>query len=156
MTKLFFITGLAVVMGVSVGLQLKTKTPAEPPVTEQPIIEEFDITKVGSHLYVPTHQQDVWISVLEWCESKGDNTAINPQDSDGTPSYYAFQFKPHTFKSYGIKYGLLRDDLEPEDYMNLLSIYEYQHEIVTRMVGDSEVDWHQEFPKCVQIYGLPP
>ena len=131
-------------------------TYAESPTLGQAIIEEFDITKIGLHLYTPTHQQEIWVSVLEWCESKGNNTAINPLDRDGTPSYYAFQFKPSTFKGYGIKYGLLREDLEPEDYLNFLSVYAYQREIVNRMLNDPDVNWHQEFPQCVLIHGLPP
>src|SRR3990167_5126855 len=147
MKKKILITALVVFGSFS------TPTYAESPNGEQAIIEEIDLTEIGSHLYKPTHQQDVWVSVLEWCESRGNNNAINPMDRDGTPSWYAFQFKPATFKGYGIKYGLLRDDLEPEDYLNFLSMYDYQREIVNRMLNDPDVVWTQEFPQCVLTHG---
>lgn len=98
-------------------------------------------------LAVLTHPQEVWVSVLEWCESRGVKTAINPMDRDGTPSYYSFQFKPATFEYYREKYGLPEADI---------SDYNTQKEIVRRMIGDPDVQWNQEFPDCVRKHGLPP
>lgn len=34
------------------------------------------------------HRLETWLSALEWCESQGVGTAINPEDLDGTPSYF--------------------------------------------------------------------
>lgn len=45
-----------------------------------------------------SHQQEIWMAALEWCESRGNNSAINWYDKDGTASYYAFQFKPGTLR----------------------------------------------------------
>ena len=103
-----------------------------------------------------THQQDLWIGRLEWCESSGDNEAINKIDLDGTPSYYAFQFKPSTFKYYAIKYKILSDDLEDEDYFNWMGDYEKQRKVVEKMVNDPGIDWYQQFPDCTRRLGLPP
>lgn len=49
------------------------------------------------------HRQEVWISALEWHESRGRNSALNPKDRDGTPSYSNFQWKPSTFIGYAKK-----------------------------------------------------
>lgn len=108
-----------------------------------------------------SHQQKVWIFALEFCESKGKGIeAINPKDLDNTPSYYHFQWKPSTFKSYAIKYKLLRNDLEYEDYFNWMSDYDLQYKIVSRMVNDKNITPHiwrnVLFPGCIKRLGLPP
>lgn len=109
--------------------------------------------------YVPTHAQTVWIHALEWCESRGRVSAVNPKDSDNTPSYYSFQFKPSTFKGYALKYKLLKpEDLDTnEELMKQLSSYELQKSIVTEMLNDKKVKWQNEFPMCVtKKIGYPP
>lgn len=112
---------------------------------------------VGTGQYEPTHPQLVWTYALEWCESRGVSTAVNPKDKDGTPSYYNFQWKPETFKGYAVRYGLLPASLELADYQNWMSDYELQREIVHRMLNDKAVTWPQEFPDCVlRKVGRPP
>jgi len=107
--------------------------------------------------YEVTHATEVWISTLEWCESRGRGVdAINPNDSDGTPSYYHFQFKPTTFKYYVVKYGLALSGLEDEDYWNLMTDYETTREVVRAMTLDSNVRFEKEFPMCVKMHGFPP
>lgn len=103
-----------------------------------------------------THRQDVWLYVLEWCESKGKPTAINQVDRDGTPSYYSFQFKPGTFKTYGEKYGIIKSGHTYAEIMELLKSYELQRSIVTEMIRDPKTNWEQQFPNCVRTYGRPP
>ena len=117
---------------------------SKPKVEIQTLVPEYD------------HKRETWISALEWCESNGNNNAINEKDLDGTASYFAFQFKPSTFKHFAIKYGLLPANLEYEDYFNWMSVYEKQREIVRRMIDDPEVKWSQQFPACTKKIGLPP
>lgn len=105
-----------------------------------------DITPVPHETL--THQQQVWVSALEWCESNGIPTALNPKDRDGTPSYGAFQFKPSTFALYAKSYGMA----STTDYKD----YDAQKSIVERMVGDPAVRWEQQFPDCVRKLGRPP
>lgn len=50
------------------------------PITAPPVVEMPKLT----------HQQEVWIYALEFCESRGNTEAINPKDLDGTPSYGAY------------------------------------------------------------------
>jgi len=103
------------------------------------------------------HQREVWLSALEWCESRGVKTAINPEDKDLTPSYFSYQFKPKTFKYYSVKYGLLPPDLEDEDYFNWMSDYDVARDVVRHMIDDPKVKWAQEFPDCVlRKVGYPP
>ncbi len=103
-----------------------------------------------------THEQEVWLHALEWCESRGVKTAINPQDLDGTPSYYSFQFKPSTFKQFGIKYGLFPRAIKDEEITSKLDDYSLQKKIVSIMINDSAVRWSREFPACVRALGRPP
>ena len=96
--------------------------------------------------YIPTSQQEIWLSALEWCESNGKHTAINPKDLDGTPSYGAYQFKPSTFDLFSKKYNV-QGELMDRDTQRL---------IVSQMINDNTVRWEQQFPACTKKLGRPP
>jgi hypothetical protein len=103
-----------------------------------------------------SHRQEVWLNVLEWCESRGDPTALNPEDRDGTPSYGAFQFKLSTLHHYATLYGVIRD-VEKDEIMNLINDYDIQRKTVAEMIlHQNDINWHQQFPACVKKFGLPP
>lgn len=104
-----------------------------------------------------TYAQEVWISALEWCESRGIPSAVNEKDRDGTASYYSFQFKPGTFRSLGEIYSIIPADISQPVLKDMLKDTEVQKDIVRGMVKDMDnVDWHQQFPVCIQNIGLPP
>ena len=96
-----------------------------------------------------THQQEVWISALEWCESRGKPEAINPKDRDNTPSYGSFQFKPSTLDYYAKIYGIATTTVMDSDV---------QRRVVEAMVLDGKnINWSQQFPDCVlHKVGRPP
>jgi hypothetical protein len=105
-------------------------------------------TPVAHAAIALTHEQQVWLDALEWQESQGKAGAINPKDSDGTPSYGCFQFKPGTFNYYSQKYGIATT--------SIMSCAE-QTAIVTAMIQHrNEIDWHSQFPASVAHLGLPP
>lgn len=109
--------------------------------------------------YVPTQAQEVWISALEWCESRARPAAINAEDVDGTPSYYSFQFKPSTFKWLALKYEILslEDVSTDEKVMEQIKNRDVQRDIVRGMVGDKSIKFHNQFPDCVnRKIGPPP
>lgn len=117
------------------------------------------VTYVAPEVVKPlvTHAQGVWISALEWCESRGKVTAINPKDRDNTPSYYSFQFKPGTFKYYGERYEVIEKELSNEVIMEQMKLQEKQKEIVEHMVADQKnIEWSHQFPDCVKKLGKPP
>lgn len=98
-----------------------------------------------------------WINALEWCESNGDNTAINKIDRDGTASYYAFQFKPSTFRGYATQYGIIEKGVDDMELMELLADYELTRSTVWRMMQDPAVRFENQFPDCVRKHiGHPP
>lgn len=107
---------------------------------------------------VLSHQQEVYLYALEWCESKGVQTAVNPKDRDGTPSYYSFQFKPGTFKWLVVKYGILnKEDVDTlEKVKKNMADYELQKLIVKHMLFDKNIKFKQQFPDCVLKLGQPP
>jgi len=121
---------------------LKTKTAEIYKLNEriEKLLAERDPEKLMSH------QRDVWLAVLEWCESNGITTAINPKDLDGTASFGAFQFKPSTFRGYQEKYGIQGELMD----------YDAQLEILKRMLDDKDVKWEKEFPACIKKIGKPP
>lgn len=115
-------------------------------------------TSTVSKVYEPTHAQTVWLHALEWCESAGNKSAINPEDKDHTPSYYSFQFKPSTFKAYALKYEILKkEDVDTsKELMEQLKNYNNQFQVVASMINDPSVRWRSQFPGCVAKLGLPP
>lgn len=104
----------------------------------------------------PDHRLEVWLSALEWCESQGNGEAVNPNDLDGTPSYFWYQFKPGTFWAYGNQYGLLpagatRDGILEKEMKD----YELTRDIVRHMAQDPAVDMWGQFPGCMRKIGAP-
>lgn len=94
-----------------------------------------------------SYEQKAWLGSLEWCESRGNPEAVNPKDLDNTPSYGLLQFKPGTFDLYS---GIYR--IATTSYMAPAE----QEEIVTDMILKGGINWHQQFPACVKLLGLPP
>jgi len=107
-----------------------------------------------------SHPQEVWLYALEWCESRGVITSVNPNDKDNTPSYYSHQFKPGTFKSFGEKYGLIEKGKTDEEIKLLMKDYDLTIKIMQQMILDKDITAHEWryslFPGCIKKLGLPP
>jgi len=105
-----------------------------------------------------SHAQEVYIYALEWCESRGVQTAVNPKDRDNTPSYYSWQWKPSTFLEFGLQYKVLPKGTTLAQATELMKQYDLQHAVITAMVLDGRhINWAQQFPDCVTRHiGLPP
>lgn len=102
-----------------------------------------------------SHAQKVWLGALEWCESHGDPTAINPEDNDGTPSYGPYQFKPDTLIFFSKKY--LTIFIDKNNVMEAIMDYSVQRATVEAMVLHREdIRWDRQFPGCVKKLGPPP
>lgn len=102
------------------------------------------------------HRLETWLSALEWCESQGKGDAINPNDLDGTPSYFWYQFKPGTFLGYGVQYGLLAYTTPLEGIIDReMQDYELTRDIVRHMAQDHAVDLWGQFPGCMAKIGAP-
>ena len=131
---------IAVVTGIIIGLAgarlLIGETVPEP------------LPKPAAVMPALTHQQKAWLGALEWCESRGRPSAINPKDRDGTPSYGILEFKPSTFALFAGIYGTG----STTDYMNA----DEQEAIVTQMILKGGIDWAQQFPACTRLLGNPP
>lgn len=92
--------------------------------------------------------QVIWLARLMNCESRLNEKAINPNDTDNTPSYGILQFKPSTFAGGARELGLATTT----SYMDA----EAQVAIVTHWILKGGTDWHQQFPACTAKLGLPP
>lgn len=106
-----------------------------------------------------THRQRVWLGALEWCESQGHTSAVNPNDNDGTPSYYSFQFKPGTYRGFGERYGLVAENLTEKEILAQMTDYKLTVAIMERMLTDKSIstkEWRRQFPGCIAKLGLPP
>lgn len=103
------------------------------------------------------HDQLVYTYALEWCESRGIETAINPKDRDNTPSYYSWQWKPSTFRYYGTRYGVLATSTTDAELKTAMADYGTQRQVLEAMVNDAgHINWNQQFPDCTKKIGLPP
>lgn len=84
------------------------------------------------------------------CESGGKESAINPKDSDGKPSYGLLQFRLATFLGFSKQYGL---GYTEENFMQ----GEAQKHVTGRMILDEKLDLGTQFPLCVKVkIGYPP
>lgn len=145
--KLIYIAFLVAVWFVAAMLLAPAtagKTEAHAQVVEDPVTTELK------------QRREVYAHALEWCESKGKRGAINKVDRDGTPSYYALQFKPGTFLGYAVKYDLLPATTTDAEVMVLMEDYDLTRAILWRMFDDPDVKWSREFPDCVNNKIGPP
>lgn len=118
------------------------------------IQKQNDIEKARQEL---AHRRMVWVFALEWCESRGIKEAINPADTDGTPSYYSYQFKPDTFRKYAERYSIIATTTPDAEVKSLMTDYDTATQIINRMIDDPKVNFKQEFPDCVKNkVGMPP
>lgn len=146
--KTLRVTGqLVVVFGIAtllIVVSVLTETLAEKLIHREPQGEVL-ATSTEKQL---THQQEIWMAMLEWCESRGKPTAINPKDSDGQPSYGAFQFRQATLDYYAERYGIATTTIMD---------YDVQKKVIRAMILDQEhINWRQQFPLCVKKNGPPP
>lgn len=138
------------------GLIFLARSAAAPAVEPPQLPVKNEIIKAVEAENILDPELEAWLDKLEYCESGGKSTAVNPKDLDGTPSYGAFQFKPGTLKHYGVKYGLVASNLETADYINLAFDPVLTRDIVRHMAYDEAVRWRGEFPGCTAKIGLPP
>lgn len=112
-----------------------------------------DRTKVvvrAETLYVPTGlsaEQIIWLARLMECESGIDAQAVNLVDLDNTASWGLLQFKPSTFSSFTVKYGLQGELMDGTTQVDIVSRW---------ILNPGEVSWQQQFPGCVRKLGEPP
>ena len=96
------------------------------------------------------------IDKLMMCESGGNQNALNPADTDGTPSNGLFQFKRTTWKYYVKKYDMFEwQNFDEADWENTMWSGDLQREVVERMFIDPDVRLRTtEFPDCSKKLGL--
>jgi hypothetical protein len=144
-------------IGIAIAILLTAMTLAILSVTHETKADTEQIVVIEEPKITITHAQDVWINALEWCESRGNPANINPKDKDNTPSYYSFQFKPGTFRSYGEKYEIIEKGLKEEVLREKMKDQKTQRKIVENMLQDKSVIWRNQFPDCVRNkIGYPP
>ena len=98
-----------------------------------------------------------WKQRMRVCESSNNPSAVNPKDSDGTPSHGLWQFKIGTWKHYIKKYDLFNwRNWEEADWWNAIYSRYYQEEVIDNMLLDADVNWKREFPYCSKRLGTPP
>jgi len=122
-------------------------------------ISEIKITPSKRHnVKKVSYAQDLWISALEYCESRGKGkNAVNLNDPTGI-DYYWFQFQAPTFWKYAQKYEIVGKDIEFDYSLALYLMLDYNitRQIVENMVLDKSVNFAKKFPLCVKKIGLPP
>jgi len=111
--------------------------------------------EIRPSLTAPEMALEIWMDKLVQLESKG-NEYSKVKDSNGQYSYGCLQFQMPTFKSYGLKYGLILKD----DERNLNEIIydcKLQKEIAEAMLREDSGNWRHWYTSVVKKnLGLPP
>jgi hypothetical protein len=96
---------------------------------------------------------DIWLEKLAQKESEG-RERIKILDTNGKYSYGCLQFQEWTFKSYGQKYGVLKD---PSSWENKIYDCNVQKQLAKKMIQNEYVLWQSWYTSVmVRNLGLPP
>lgn len=122
-----------------------------------PIQKPIETPKVErKYEYIPEGTPDKVVAILNdliKCESRGNQTALNKVDRDGTASFGLLQFKPDTF------YGVLKQYIDPTITRDEAVALIYNGDIQVRAFivwygnGKPVEWWAQQFPACSKLYG---
>lgn len=99
----------------------------------------------ASELVTPSSPILEWKALLRNCESGGNDKALNPKDTDGTPSKGRYQFKDATFAHFSQEYKIPTTSVWNGDEQDLL---------LDQMIAHG-VDLTHQFPGCTRQIGLP-
>jgi len=109
---------------------------------------DFSTTLDEITILTTEQQVDALIEKLAECESGKNPHAVNFKDRDGTASYGYLQFKPESFRYYGIKYGFIGENADWDYIMTIIWDKEMQVRIAKKMIDDKKVDPAKEWPIC--------
>jgi hypothetical protein len=73
------------------------------------------------------------------CESSNRPLTINPKDRDGTASYSYAQWKPETFKIFGVKYGILGEKADWNYIMTIIWNREINKYLVVKILENEDM-----------------
>ena len=79
-----------------------------------------------------THME-AYLSAIEFCETSGYREIVQ-LDSNNKLSYGAFQFQFETFRDYGKKYGIIKQEATDGEVKNMIMDYDIQRSIAREMV----------------------
>lgn len=118
------------------------------PSTETPEIETAQIAPESPETayYPQPDELRKMVDRLAQAESGSNPRAINWKDRDGTASFGCLQFKPTSFRDYGIKYGYFGEKVNWNWLMTAIFDCELQKQIAREMILDPSVDKNKEWP----------
>ena len=93
-----------------------------------------------------------YLVALRWCESRFDDSAINPDDSDHTPSWGRYQYKIGTFLNFGKEYDVIPDTANLTWARKNIMNGELQEHITVGMI-ENGVKLSGQFPACHKKFG---
>jgi len=85
---------------------------------------------------------------LAQCESNQNRYAINYLDADGTASFGLFQFKPETFREYGIKYGVIGEKADWNWIMTVIFDEKIQKKLAYEILKNEPEKAKTLWPNC--------
>ena len=100
------------------------------------------LTYVRAEDSVLTHQQEVYIHAIEFCESHGKEN-IKIMDSNNRYSYGVLMFQVETFLREGKKYGIIDEDTTSKQGEKLIYNVDLQEKIAHQMLlNGGERNWY--------------
>jgi len=96
---------------------------------------------------IESYYEDLFKKIVQ-CESSGKILAINPRDKDGTASFGILQWKPETFKEYGVKYGVIGEKASWDLIMTKIFDYQTNKYLFIQIIKNEPEKIKKLWPNC--------
>lgn len=148
-------TKIAVILGLAIFLAYGNASPSEIKADSPIAIEYVEPMSAGDiidSISDPVIRKI--IKDLSHCESGGNPLAVNPMDTDGTPSNGLLQFKDTTLLYFGQKYKTIPEDIELNEIQNIIFDPTIQIATAEAMLKNntSEAFLRQQWPACSALH----
>lgn len=119
--------------------------------------KNYDIVNSTAVIIEKDDEKDIIYEKMEKlidCESSNNPLAINVRDSDGTASFGIGQFKPETFREYGIKYGIIGEKADWNWIMTLIFDQKVQKKLMYEIIKNEPEKARKMWPVCAKRAGI--
>jgi hypothetical protein len=143
-TKILLIFLAVLVLTISIWLVKKNIRNIKSSLVQLAVVENQD-----------TGYYDEMSDKLIMCESSNKPLTINPKDRDGSASFSYGQFKPETFRMFGIKYGIIGEKSDWNYIMTIIWNREINKYLILKILENEDIQTLKNlWGNCIRKIGF--